>query len=126
MANRKGKGGFKDNPQNINKAGAPKRGESWKEIISFYGNMTPTEAAERAAKIARELRQFTDAITLKEAVVLRGYLALLNDPQPGLLNAYMDRDEGKVAEHVKVSGDKAEPLTIRIVKASDAAGLDNK
>lgn len=98
MANKTGKGGFKDNPQNVNLKGAPKRGESWAEIIHRIGNMTPVEAAEHAKAIAGKLKSMGDGMTLKEAVVIRGYAALLFEPSSSLMNVYMDRTEGKVKD----------------------------
>lgn len=86
-----------------NPAGAPKRGESWAEIIKRVGEMTPAEAAQRSLVLAKELLKVGDGVTLKEAVVLRVYGALLFDPQPGLLNAFMERAEGKVAQTVNVN-----------------------
>lgn len=97
-----------------NPAGAPKRGESWAEIIKQFGDMTPVEAADLTAKIAGKLRNYGDALTLKQAVVMRIYAALLFEPQPGLLNAFMDRADGKVADRVDVTsgGEVPENLSI--------------
>jgi hypothetical protein len=105
MANKTGKGGFKENPQNINKKGAPMRGESWAEIIDRVGKMTPIEAAEHAKAIAGKLKSMGGDMTLKEAVVIRGYAALLFEPSPGLMNVYMDRNDGKVETPIKHSGE---------------------
>ena len=92
----------KDDPRN-NTAGAPKRGESWAEIIKRIGDMTPKEAAEHARIIAGKLASMGDGITLKEAVVVRVYASLLFEPQPGLLNSFMERAEGKVVNQVDVT-----------------------
>ena len=119
MANKTGKGGFKDNPQNRNTKGAPKRGESWAEIIDRIGNMTPIEAAEHAKAIAGKLKAMGDAMTLKEAVVIRGYAALLFEPTSSLMNVYMDRTDGKVTDRVDLtSGDEPlkPPQVIEIIK----------
>lgn len=86
-----------------NPKGAPKRGESWAEIIDRIGNMTPTEAAEHANAIAGKLKQMGSAMTLKEAVVIRGYAALLFEPTSSLMNVYMDRTDGKVKEQIDVT-----------------------
>lgn len=87
------KGGASPNPK-----GAPKRGQSWKEIYSAIGNMTPKEAAEYCRAIAGKIGSIGDQVTLKEAVVMRVYVALLFEPDARLLNAAMDRDEGKVTQ----------------------------
>lgn len=86
--------------QSGNPKGAPKRGESWAEIIKRIGDMTPAEAAEHAKAIAGKLKQIGDGVTLKEAVVIRVYAALLFEPSAGLWNGMMDRAEGKVREQI--------------------------
>lgn len=86
-----------------NPRGAPKRGESWAEIIKRIGDMTPIEAADHAKAIANKLRVMGDGITLKEAVVVRVYAALLFEPTSSLLNTFMERAEGKVTEHVDLT-----------------------
>jgi hypothetical protein len=94
----------KNDPRN-NTAGAPKRGESWAEIIKRIGDMTPKEAAEHARSIAGKLASMGDGLTLKEAVVVRVYASLLFEPQPGLLNSFMERAEGKVSTPIDVTTD---------------------
>lgn len=89
-------------PRN-NLAGAPKRGESWAEIIDRIGGMTPIEAAEHAKAIAGKLKTMGDAITLKEAVVIRGYAALLFEPTSSLMGIYMDRTDGKVKDRLDIT-----------------------
>ena len=84
-----------------NPKGAPKRGESWGEIIKLFGDMTPQEAADRAVEIGRQLKKYGNKLTLKQSVVLRVYAALLFDPQASLLNSFMDRAEGKVVQPVE-------------------------
>lgn len=91
------KGGPSPNP-----AGRPATGESWTELIKKIGDMTPKEAADYCRAIAGKLAPIGDAVTLKEAVVLRVYAALLFEPQPGLLNTFIERAEGKVAQPVEV------------------------
>lgn len=101
--------------QSGNPAGAPKRGESWAEIIKRIGDMTPIEAAEHAKAIAGKLRTMGNALTLKEAVVVRVYAALLFEPSASLLNAFMERAEGKVQDRVDVtSGGQALAVEIGI------------
>ena len=87
-----------------NPNGAPKRGGSWKEIIAEVGEMTPVEAAEFAGKIGVNLRKYGDRRTLKHLVVRRVYEAILFDPQPGLLNAFIERVDGKVKDEIEHSG----------------------
>jgi hypothetical protein len=95
--------------QSGNPKGAPKRGESWAEIIKRIGDMTPVEAADHARAIANKLRVMGDAITLKEAVVVRVYASLLFEPTSSLLNTFMERAEGKVTEPIDLTS-KGEKL----------------
>lgn len=60
--------------------------------------MTPKEAADYCRAVAGKIASIGDAVTLKEAVVLRVYAALLFEPDARLLNVVMDRDEGKVPQ----------------------------
>ena len=85
--------------QSGNPKGGPKRGQSWKEIIHEIGEMTPDEAREMCAQLFQKVT-LHDEVTLKQAVVMRVYAALLFDPQPGLLNAFMERVEGRVAQPI--------------------------
>lgn len=95
----KRKGNWKPG-QSGNPKGAPKRGQSWKEIYNAIGNLTPKEASEYCHAVAGKIGSIGDRVTLKEAVVLRVYAALLFDPDARLLNVVMDRDEGKVTQPV--------------------------
>ena len=85
-----------------NPAGAPKRGESWAEVIKRFGEMTAGEAAEMSLELAKKFLSIGEGVTLKQAVVLRVYGALLFDPDARLLNAFMDRAEGKVTQSITV------------------------
>lgn len=104
------KGGPSPNP-----AGAPKRGESWAEIIKRVGEYTPPEAAARSLELAKKLLSIGDGVTLKEAAILRVYGAILFEPQPGLLNILIERAEGKVSDKLEITDWRAE---------AQAAGLD--
>ena len=84
-----------------NGAGAPKRGESWADIIKRIGDMSPIEAADHAKAIANKLRVLGDGLTLKEAVVIRVYASLMFEPTASLLNSFMERAEGKVVQPVE-------------------------
>lgn len=89
--------------QSGNPAGAPKRGESWAEVISKYSDMTPEEIAKAAEKIAGKLKSIGGNITMKEAVVIRIYTALMFEPTAGLWNGLMDRAEGKVSDKLDIT-----------------------
>ena len=116
--------------QSGNLKGAPKRGQSWQEIYNRIGNMTPIEAAEYCKSIASQLTTIGGSVTLKEATVLRVFVALLFEPNARLLNAVMDRDEGKVPNVHEIidwraeahkAGYDPEELYNRLVAAGRAA-----
>ncbi len=89
--------------QSGNPAGAPKRGQSWRELISELGNLDGPAAAARAGFLAKQFNRLTPGVTLKELVVLRVFASLIDEPQPGLLNSFMDRVEGKVAQAIELT-----------------------
>ena len=107
--------------QSGNPSGAPKRGESWAEIIKYVGDLTPSEAAEMSQQVAGKLRSIGDGVTLKQAVVLRVFAALMFEPQPGLLNAFMERTEGKVKDTIEHSGDEARPIVFKFIDETTSA-----
>lgn len=90
------KGGPSPNP-----AGAPKRGQSWAETIKEIGNLTPDEARSISQKIFAQVN-LGNAITLREAVVMRVFAGLLFDPTPGNFRELMDRADGPVKGAVKI------------------------
>jgi hypothetical protein len=107
--------------QSGNPAGAPRRGESWAETIKLYGDMTPEEIANKAKDIAGQLKKIGGGISMKEAVVIRVFAALMFEPTSGLWKELMERTEGKVQERVDVTSN-GESLTINIRKASEIDG----
>ena len=89
--------------QSGNPKGAPKRGESWRELISSIGNMTGDEVANMAGYMAKEFKRLPSGVTLKQIVIMRTYAQMINEPSPGLLGVIMDRDEGKVKESIDMT-----------------------
>jgi hypothetical protein len=90
--------------QSGNPAGAPKRGESWTELIKSIGEMTGQQVAEFAGSLGAEFRKMPEGVTLKTLVVMRVYGQMINEPSPGLLNAFMERAEGKVVDKMAHEG----------------------
>lgn len=93
-----GKGGFRDNPQNINLAGAPKRGETLQETFKKLANMNRDEAAAyfgEKTDIGKQLKQLSPNIPLKDIVGIRAIITLANDSDARLLGQVGDRIEGK-------------------------------
>ena len=85
-----------------NPKGAPKRGESWADVIRTVGNMSGEQAAAYLASMAQSFRPVV-GVDLKTAVVLRVFAALLNEPSGALFNALMDRVEGKPLQGVAIA-----------------------
>jgi len=102
--------------QSGNPAGAPKRGESWAEIIKRIGDMEPGEAAHTFGEIAKQLRNMPAGVTLKEFVVMRIYAAMLFEPSSSLWGHMLDRVDGKVKDEIDAKGD----ITIRVIRADRA------
>lgn len=81
-----------------NPKGAPKRGESWTELIKSIGEMTGEQVAAFAGNLGAEFTKMPKGVTLKTLVIMRVYGQMINEPSPGLLNAFMERAEGKVID----------------------------
>ena len=105
--------------QSGNPAGGPKRGESWAEIIKRFGELTAGEAAQMSLELAQKFLNIGEGVTLKQAVVLRVYGALLFDPDARLLNAFMDRAEGKITQPITVDDITQKPDTELVDEFTD-------
>jgi hypothetical protein len=90
--------------QSGNLAGAPKRGESWAELIKQYSDMTPEEIATKASSIAGQLKKIGGGISMKEAVIIRIFAALMFEPSSSLWKELMERTDGKVPQPVTGTG----------------------
>lgn len=105
-AKRRGKGkpfaNGHDGRRNYN--GAPKRGESWTELIKSIGEMTGEQVAAFAGNLGHEFAKMPEGVTLKTLVVMRVYGQMINEPSPGLLNSFMERAEGKVIDRTAHEG----------------------
>lgn len=102
--------------QSGNPKGAPKRGESWAELIKLYGEMTPEEIAEKAKTIAGQLKKIGGGISMKEAVIIRVFAALMFEPTKGLWDSLMERTDGKVPQPVTGTGeDGAIEIGVRLI-----------
>ena len=99
MANPTGKGGFQERPQDINREGAPKRGQSWQETVKRITDMDRDELLKfvggRKTRIGKLVASMPDKMPLKDAMILVGAIAYLMDPDPRMLKELSDREEGK-------------------------------
>ncbi len=127
MSNPTGKGGFQERPQDINREGAPKRGQNWQETIKRLSDMTRDELIEYIGpktKMAKLLKELPPNVPLKDGLVLISFIQYGRDPNPRLLSTLMDREEGKPTQ--PISGDPTKPLEVIIRRASDATGTNDK
>jgi len=88
--------------QSGNPKGAPRRGESWAELLSSIGKMTGPELAKHWDTKAKELNKLPKDVTLKELVVISAYVSLLRDFSGSIWDKMMDRSEGKVTQPIEV------------------------
>jgi hypothetical protein len=99
MANPTGKGGFGDRPQDINREGLNRRSrETWQATVKRITDMTREEAIAfvgAKSKIGKMLKELPENLPIKDALVFISIIQYGRDPNPRLLAALMDREEGK-------------------------------
>lgn len=85
-----------------NPLGRPKKGNTWGDLFATLGNKTGPEIAKMLDKmrIKEEFAGLPDSLTIKELMAITTIAQLLRESTPGLLTAYMDREEGKVPDVV--------------------------
>ena len=103
--------------QSGNPAGAPKRGQSWKEIVREVGDMTESQVRALAETVADRLKGLGDGVTLKQAAVLSAFVGTINDPDARILAVLMDRDEGKVPAGLELTGKNGGPVELSDFRA---------
>ena len=99
----------------INRAGAPKRGQSWQETIKRITDMTREEAIAYVGantKIGRHLKELSENMPIKDALVFATIIAYGREPNARMFAALMDREEGKPNQ--PISGDPDKPLKVII------------
>ena len=104
---------FEKGDPRINRAGAPRTGLSWAEILEEIGNLDGQQALERAGRIFAQLKKYPEGVTLKELSAISYYIRMINDPNGSLLNAVADRTDGKVTEQIDVTskGEKVNDIS---------------
>jgi len=93
-------GQFKKDDPRINRAGAPKRGESWTEMITSVGKMTVPKLKKLLGERLKGFDKYPEGVTLKELVVINAYTSLLADFNPKVWLYMMERSEGKLPQTV--------------------------
>lgn len=77
-----------------NPRGAPRRGESWADIIAAVGRKTGKEAAMKIEGMANAPRPLSTT-DLKTTVVLCVFAKTIEQPDGRLLRELIDRAEGR-------------------------------
>lgn len=100
--------------QSGNPKGAPKRGESWKEIATRIGNLTGTEAAAMCAAMGSRFKDFPEGVTLKELAILAAFGDAINNPTPGIMRVLWEMSGGEDGEAqggitIQINGSKWTP-----------------
>ena len=103
-----------------NPAGAPKRGESWAEVIKQIGNMQVEEVVQMIANWLPTLKKAPKGITLKQLVVTRAFVGLANEPSASLMNVLMDRAEGKVPQPITGADEGPLEVLVRYAEGRDS------
>lgn len=82
----------------INRKGAPVRGQSWRETVKRITDMTREEAIAYVgptSKIGKQLKELSADMPIKDAIVFATIIAYGREPNARMLQALMDREEGK-------------------------------
>ena len=113
MANPTGKGGFQDHPELINKEGLNRRSrETWQATVKRITDMTQEEAIEYVGgpktKLGKLLKEIPPGLPIKDALVFISIIQYGRDPNPRMLAALMDREDGKPNQ--PITGPNGTPL----------------
>ena len=124
-----GKGGFGERPQDINKGGAPRKGQSWSETIKRLTDMTRDEAIAYVGgaktRLGRLLKELPANVPIKDALILAYIIQFGREPSASFLAGLADREDGKPKQAVSLTGEEnAPPIVVKVVRASDVANSD--
>lgn len=103
----------------INRKGAPKRGQSWRETVKRITDMTREEAilyVGPTSKIGRQLKELSAEMPLKDAIIFATIIAYGREPNARMLSALMDREDGKPEQ--PITGKDGEPIKIIVEYAN--------
>lgn len=107
-----------------NPGGRPRDAISLAHWLREWGGMTPEQAGEMCATYARELKAVKGDVPLAALAALRVWIAVINEPSPGLFSQLLDRIDGPVVNKSEISGPNGEPnkLIIEVVRHGNANG----
>jgi hypothetical protein len=96
-----------------NPKGRPLRGESFAEIVREVGAMTGDELADVMPLWAADCRRI-GVVRVKDAMVIKCYLAFMNDPTASMFSAITNRAEGFPAQ--PITGANGGPIELSDAK----------
>lgn len=124
MSNPTGKGGFQERPEDINREGLNKRARTWQGSINRLTDMTRDQLVEyvggKRTRIGKLLASASSDIPVKDAMVIAATVAFLIDPNPRMLTALMDREEGKPTQSLELGGKGGGAIEIVVRYADDS------
>lgn len=107
VRNPTGKGGFQERPQDRNRGGAPRKGQSWGERIDILSGMTRDELIDfvggAKTMLGKLLRELPPNIPTRDALILISFIQFGRDPNPRMMKEWMDRVDGKVREQIDIT-----------------------
>lgn len=123
MANPTGKGGFGERPQDINREGLNRRSrETWQATLKRITDMTREEAIAYVGartKIGKFLKELPPKLPIKDGLAFISIIAYGRDPNPRMLTAIMDREEGRPHQSLALTDPKGETLKV-IIEYADS------
>ncbi len=91
----------------LNPNGRPPVSNSWAGIIRELTNMTTEQLLEAVGgprtELGKQIKKYPKGVIVKRLLAARLITALMFDPTPGLVNALMDREEGKVPDKLDMT-----------------------
>ena len=124
---------FVKGDKRINRNGAPVRGQSWRETVKRITDMTREEAIAyvgATSKIGRQLKELSADMPIKDAIVFATIIAYGREPNARMLQALMDREEGKPEQAIDLKNSdgslKPEEMKPSEIAARVAALLKEK
>ena len=77
------------------------RHSSWSALIKKVSSMTVREAQAYFGEAAASLDSYSSDLPLRELMVFRAITDFLQAPSPSMLNLFMEREDGKVAQPIE-------------------------
>ncbi len=106
----------------LNPKGRPPIDNSWagiiREVMGMNAETLATEMGGNTNELGHALLKLPRGVPIKRLLAARLIAALMFDPTPGLVNALMDREEGKVAQPVDIKA-KVSKVVIEHVHRND-------